>query len=111
MPAQSTVSCVSNRVFQGCGWQLTIINRGHLDSRHVFGLAGCLLGPATQFMAEPVFIVGVFDAACRRGAVPDPNRMLAVIAIMGAVCYGMKCGGCQLDRIHKLEEPAPAKCL
>ena len=27
-----------------------------MASRQVFGLAGCLLAPASQFMAEPVFI-------------------------------------------------------
>jgi len=46
-----------------------------MASRQVFGLAGYLLAPASQFMAEPVLIVGVFVPAYRCGAVPDSHRI------------------------------------
>jgi hypothetical protein len=46
-----------------------------MASRQVFGLAGYLLAPASQFMAEPVLYVGAFVPAYRCGAVPDLHRI------------------------------------
>ena len=47
---------------------------GH-GSGQVFGLAGYLLTPASQFRAEPVPLVGAFVPAHRCGAVPDFHRI------------------------------------
>jgi len=47
---------------------------GH-DSRQVFGLAGYLVAPASQFMAEPVLTIGAFVPAYRCGAVPEFHRI------------------------------------
>jgi hypothetical protein len=44
------------------------------SSWQVFGLAGCLLAPASRPMAEPV-LVGVFVPAYRCGAVPASHRI------------------------------------
>ena len=46
-----------------------------MASRQVFGLAGSLLAPASQFMAEPVLNLGTFVPAYRCGAVPDSHRI------------------------------------